>query len=146
MTVSRVGHDDRAFHGAKLAVFVGRRLATLLRDDKPNIPWPGYWDLPGGGREGTETGVQCAVRETHEELGLIIPLDAPHWGRMYWRKGLPFWFLAVNLPASAEADIRLGDEGQGWKLMDPMEYMIHPKAIPPFQSRLADYLAGLPSE
>ena len=36
----------------------------------PGIPWPAFWDLPGGGREGTESPVECVLRETHEEFGL----------------------------------------------------------------------------
>ena len=36
------------FSGAKLALFLGPDLLVILRDDRPDIPWPGRWDLPGG--------------------------------------------------------------------------------------------------
>ena len=56
--------------GAKLALFVGARLLVLHRDDRPGLLWPGFWDLPGGGREGAESPLDCALRETREEFGL----------------------------------------------------------------------------
>ena len=44
--------QQTAFHGAKLAVFLGEKLAVILRDDYPGSPFAGYWDLPGGGARG----------------------------------------------------------------------------------------------
>ena len=44
-----------SFIGAKLALFIGADLLTILRDDRPDIPFPGHWDFPGGGREGGES-------------------------------------------------------------------------------------------
>ena len=43
------------FIGAKLALFLGDHLVIILRDNIPNIPWPGRLDLPGGAREGNES-------------------------------------------------------------------------------------------
>ena len=40
-----------------------------------------------------------------------------------------------------EERIVLGDEDQRVKLMSPHEYLTHPKGIPHFQTRLADFLA-----
>ena len=42
------------FSGAKLALFLGADLLVIRRDMRPDIPFPGHWDLPGGGREGEE--------------------------------------------------------------------------------------------
>ncbi|MGC1332995.1 NUDIX domain-containing protein, partial [Pseudomonas sp.] len=52
------------FSGAKIALLCDDLILIYQRDDKPNIPWPGLWDLPGGGREDDETPLQTAVRET----------------------------------------------------------------------------------
>lgn len=134
--------NNTAFHGAKLALFIGPMLVTILRDDSPAIPWPGHWDLPGGGREGQETGIQCALRETREELGLQLSENTVCWGRMYWRKGAAFWFFAAHLPEERAKEVCFGNEGQRWELIDPYNYLQRPRAIPEFQSRLADYLSG----
>lgn len=42
----------------------------LVRD--PKKPRPHYWKLPGGRSIGSETALQCAVREVEEELGIIL--------------------------------------------------------------------------
>ncbi|WP_342667060.1 NUDIX domain-containing protein [Leisingera methylohalidivorans] len=54
--------DD--FSGVKLALFLGRDRLVILRDGAPDIPYPGYWDLPGGRREGRKSPEACALRET----------------------------------------------------------------------------------
>jgi len=141
MSVSFDRTDDTDFQGAKLALFVGKHLVTILRDDRPDIPWPAHWDLPGGGREGTETGVECVLRETHEELSLLIPDTALTWGRLYERKRLNFWFFAAQLPEAAATEIQLGTEGRRYELIDPRDYLTRDKAIPQFQERLGHYLA-----
>ena len=64
-----------SFAGAKLMLFLGEELLVIRRDEKPEIPWPGYLDFPGGGREGEETPEQCALRETFEEVGLDVTED-----------------------------------------------------------------------
>ena len=51
-------------------IFVNRRseVLLLLRDDKPEIPYPNMWDLPGGHVEPDETPEACIVREMIEEI------------------------------------------------------------------------------
>lgn len=130
-----------AFRGTKLFLFIGERLAVLLRDDKPDIPWPDYWDFPGGEAEPGETPEACVLRETAEELGLEVRLSALEWSRQFPSStGVPEWFFAAHLPEERGKEIVLGDEGQGWALMAPEEYITHPKAIPHFAERLAMYL------
>ena len=43
-----------------------------LRDNKPGIPFPGYWDLIGGHVEEGETPEQALVREVKEELDIDL--------------------------------------------------------------------------
>jgi 8-oxo-dGTP diphosphatase len=56
--------DDANFHGAKLALFGGDQLAIILRDDDPDMVSPNHLHFPGGGREGDEAPLACALRET----------------------------------------------------------------------------------
>ena len=46
------------FVGAKVALLCGDRILTYQRDTRPGLPWPGLWDLPGGGREMSESAEQ----------------------------------------------------------------------------------------
>lgn len=48
------------------------QLLIYLRDNKPEISFPGYWDLFGGRVEPDETPEQALVRELNEELGITI--------------------------------------------------------------------------
>ena len=43
-----------------------------LRYNKPTIPYPNMWALPGGHRDKHETPLECILREVHEELGIEL--------------------------------------------------------------------------
>ena len=62
-----------SFVGSTLALIHDARILTYLSDDRPGLPLPAAWDLPGGGREGDETPQACVLRELHEEFGLTLP-------------------------------------------------------------------------
>ncbi|MEZ5753231.1 MAG: NUDIX hydrolase [Paracoccaceae bacterium] len=130
---------DPGFAGAKAALFCGDALLACLRDTHPGLPWPGMWDLPGGGREGEETAEACLLRELDEEFGLCL---APH--RLVFRAVLPSLrdpaisavFFAGRITRAEVASIRFGGEGQGWALMPVQDFLSHPKAIPGMQQRV----------
>ncbi|MCA8880276.1 MAG: NUDIX domain-containing protein [Rhodobacteraceae bacterium] len=132
------GRED--FVGAKIAVITGDCVLALLRDDIPGLPWPGHWDLPGGGREIGESPESCALRELEEELGLR--LDAARIGyRRFYRAPERTWFFGARWPDLDLGRVRFGNEGQGWAAMPVAEFLAHPKAIPHFRDRLAAFWA-----
>ncbi len=133
----------QGFAGAKLALFLGDRLAIILRDDIPEIAWPGRLDLPGGAREGLETPQDCVLRETREELGLTVGLRDLRWGQRFIGSVGPVWFFAAHLHETRVQDVVFGNEGQGWSLMTPAAYLADPLAIPHFQDRLRLYLQSM---
>jgi len=130
-----------AFEGAKIALYLGARLVVIKRDDRPDIPFPGFWDLPGGGREAGETPFECVQRECEEELGLVVPETTVLWSRPFLAAGVRNWFMVGRLEEKVIADIVFGDEGQRWDLMTDAAYIAHPKGVPMFQQRLQIYLA-----
>lgn len=135
--------ENREFEGAKLALFIGARLLVIRRDDRADIPWPGFLDLPGGGREAGESPEACVLRETREEVGLVLDVQDLVWRRFYPDDPIPAWFFAAHLPASREADITLGAEGQGWMLMTGQEFVENKEAVPHFRLRVRDYLGEI---
>lgn len=124
------------FGGAKLILFIGDRIVVLRRDEKPDIPWPGRLDLPGGGRDGEESAVECVLRETFEEVGLSLTPGDLVWQHQFER-GV---FFAAHLPTEAQAQIVFGSEGQGWLLVDPADYVRDREAILDFAAMVQRYL------
>jgi len=140
-------YDGAPFGGAKLALYLGAKLAVILRDDTPGLLFADHWDLPGGGREDGETPQDCALRECREELGLVVPPAAIVWGRAFAEGAEVKWFFVACMPPEAVGRVVFGDEGQGWQMMEEAGFLTHPKAVPAFQSRLAIWagLRGAPS-
>ncbi|WP_094020796.1 NUDIX domain-containing protein [Maliponia aquimaris] len=132
----------REFDGAKLLLFAGLRLVVLRRDNKPSIPWPGFLDFPGGARDGSESPETCVLRETREELGLILSAEVLRLAHLRDDAGKVSWFFAAHLPESILDEVVFGDEGQGWDAMPPGDFIEARDAIPHFRDILRDYLAA----
>lgn len=130
-----------SFSGAKLAILVGDAVVSIERDDKPGIDWPRHWDLPGGGREGTENPAECVLRETREELGLRYPAEALIWSRAYARPARgDSWFFVLRDDGFRAERVRFGDEGRGWALMPVPRFLADRLVVPALAARLAEYL------
>lgn len=134
-------YDGTPFGGAKLALYLGEELAVILRDATPGLIFADHWDLPGGGREGDETPQACALRECHEELGLVVPPAALCWGRRFSEGAQTKWFFVAQLSDEFRDQIVFGDEGQEWRMMAEDMFLTHPAAVPAFQKRLAIWVA-----
>jgi 8-oxo-dGTP diphosphatase len=130
------------FTGCKLAYIYNDTLLVYKRDDFQSIPFPGLWDLPGGGREDDESPEECVLRELEEEFSMTFPAS-----RFVYKKKVPnhsndgnsFFFVALGEESEINS-ISFGDEGQYWKLMPIQDYLSHPKAIPVLIDRLNGYL------
>ena len=120
----------------------GDCLLACLRDDVPHIPFPGHWDLPGGGAEPGETPVDCALRELAEEFGLRLAPERltghvfPGWHDPTRQS----WLFTGTITAAEIAAIRFGDEGQEWRMMPLDEFLAHPRAVPYLRQRVARML------
>lgn len=135
-----------AFSGAKAALICQGRILTYQRDDRPDLQWPGLWDLPGGGREADETPAHCLLRELHEEFGLQLAPDRLIWSRAFSAMTDPAqtgWFFAGHLTLQEVSQIRFGNEGQHWQMMALDLWLSRPDAIGPLQARTALALSEL---
>lgn len=131
-----------SFQGAKAAVFIGEDLLVYRRDMKPDIPYPGLWDFPGGGREGDETPEETLFREIDEEFGLCPGPETIRWKRAFPSLTQPdvrLWFFVITLPAEAVDAVVFGDEGQEWRLMSWDDFKGRPDIVPVFTPRMEQW-------
>ena len=135
------GIERIPFHGAKVAILVGQSILTIQRDDIPSIPWPGYWDLPGGAREGYETPRACVLRETREELGISLPSETLRWGACWRSTPSHIWLFVAECPEFDVNAVTFGEEGQRYALAPISWFLTSAKAIPSQKKRLGGYIA-----
>ena len=58
-------------------------LLLIRRSEAEGDPWSGHMALPGGRRDRSDTSLlHTAVRETHEETGVVLSTDGQHLGRL----------------------------------------------------------------
>lgn len=134
------------FIGAKAAFFCAGRVLTLLRDDIPGLPWAGWWDLPGGGREGDESGEACVLRELHEEFGLRLGPERLVYRRLMVSMTDPArmaWLFGGHLTEGEIGRIVFGDEGERWEMMPVADFLAHGRVIPEMQRRAGMVWEGM---
>lgn len=136
---------DSGFVGAKLALIGAGRVLTCLRDDREGLNFPGFWDLPGGGREGSESPEDCVLRELREEFGLVLPKSGLLWRRDYASEHVPGGraaFFGGRIEPGEVDRVVFGDEGQGWQMMEIGVFVTHARAVPYLRTRLQDFLSA----
>lgn len=92
--------------GALLIDTEGRFLFQR-RDKVAGILYPGKIGLFGGHREGSETFLQCACREVHEEISYRVPEEAFH--HLGWYKSVQPDGVKVLTGIFVARDIPVGD-------------------------------------
>ena len=130
------------FHGVKVAILVDDQLLLHLRDNKPGLFNANMWDFPGGGREGSESPQECAVREVEEELCVKLNASAFIWEKVYPAQKDPSqkaYFMVATMSRDSVADIDL-QEGQRWKLFSQEEFFKREDVIEALKERFKDYL------
>ena len=131
------------FTGCKIALICDGRILTILRGDKPTIPWPNLWELPGGGREGDESPFECVAREVYEELSIQLLKDDIVWSWIYpsmLDENKNSVFLVGKLTQEQFDSIVFGDEGQGYRLVRLEEFLASDWVVPQLQERVRDYV------
>ncbi|KMW59112.1 MutT/nudix family protein [Candidatus Rhodobacter oscarellae] len=137
------------FSGAKIAILARDHVLALLRDNKPGIPFPNMWDLPGGGRDGAEAPLDCALRELWEEAAIRISPEDVTWRRLYRNPqpgGLAHWFFVARPGWLTLPPPRLGDEGQAARWMPVEKFLSLENVVPHLVVRLADHHGDICAE
>lgn len=101
--------------GAKVFLVYNSEILLILRDNKPSIPFPNTWDLPGGGIEQGESAEQALRRELKEEINIALG-KITYLGEQSWDDGSKDGGIISHHFAKLTKDefevIKLGKEGQ----------------------------------
>jgi ADP-ribose pyrophosphatase len=149
MSEAILPYCGQPFDGAKIAILRGDQILTLLRDDRPDIPWPNHWDLPGGGREGEESPFETVARELFEELSVEIAPERVVYHReesAYSDPGTTVHFFVARWETLTDGAIRLGAEGQAWSWMSARDFVGRDDAVISLRERLGRYFAEIDRE
>jgi 8-oxo-dGTP diphosphatase len=101
--------------GVAVIISKGSQILLGLRKGKHSH---GFWGLTGGHLEGGETFEQCAIRETEEETGIILPA-----ARLFSVKNTIYHledkhyvviFMKANLPSGQEPKNIEPDKCEKW--------------------------------
>lgn len=57
-------------------IFNSGSIVLIRRIERPDDPWSGQIALPGGFAKPGESNVECAVRETREEVGILLGMGS----------------------------------------------------------------------
>lgn len=98
--------------GASAIICWDKKILLFLRDNKPTIPYPDYWQLPGGGIEKGETPDEAVRRELEEEVS-YVPKSLNYLGQVK-RPGNKRSYLYYSFVGKIEAGkFKIGQmEGQ----------------------------------
>ena len=134
MDFFRGGEGSLRPANAVVAIIVVDETSYLmqLRDQKPNIFYPGHWGLFGGAIEANEDPTVALKRELEEELRLDIS-ECPYFTNFtfdYGQHGSVFRrFYEVSIPGRALKKLSL-HEGSEMRAFLPTELLNLPRVVP----------------
>lgn len=119
---------------AALIALPGRRYLMQLRDQKPNIFYPGHWGVFGGAIDPGETPEQGLSREIEEELGLsgvvFTPFTQISIDFSYCGLGIVMrHYFGGTIDEAALTRLRLG-EGREMRVFSAIELLSMPRVVP----------------
>lgn len=89
------------------------KILLVQRENLPNISYPNFWNLPGGGIDETETAQQAIIRELKEEVNLeSLPLIS--LGQDSYKDGNLVTKYFAQLTEEQKNSVQILEEGQAF--------------------------------
>lgn len=149
MTIdSDIFSRDASFHGVKGLIRIGDKIIVIRRDSK-TFHHPLGLDLPGGGRENSESPFETLAREVHEELQIMLFPSDILYARRYTntpRSEDDTFFMVTKELDIDEHSIVFGEKGIMYYLMTIHEFIHNPECVDKQRARIIDYLDAVRSE
>ena len=146
MPLAELENAPPTFSSAKIALIHDHHILVYERDNFPNIPYPGYIDLPGGGRENNETALACITREVGEEFGILITPENINHVSLYpsgQHKDKLSVFFGGSISPEMISAIVFGDEGHSWRMMPLEDFLSNPNVVPAYAARTKTFLKAI---
>ncbi len=143
MRLADLKNSPPNFSSAKIALIHDHQILVYERDNFPYIPYPGFIDLPGGGRENNETAFSCIIREVNEEFGILLSPANISYVSLYpsgQHKGKLSVFFAGSISPEMISAINFGNEGHSWRMMPMRDFLSNPNVVPAYVARTKTYL------
>jgi 8-oxo-dGTP diphosphatase len=135
--------------GASIAVITENNrgeqyVVAIQRDDKPDIAYAGWWELPGGTLERDETPEKGAVRECYEEVRVVVDPEEVHGNDEHLIEDPVNTVLVVAVVALEKViQMKLGDEGQACRLFKLSDFLADSSVIPEQRMRVKRYIESI---
>lgn len=128
----------------KLIVYDAHGDVLVLRRSNTHPYWPLNADFPGGDIDPGETAVQAAVRELHEETGLVVSHDQleliESWSNHY---GTQHHLYEVRLPERQPSILISWEHDEHtWFVPTDISRHIHPALTDKFTRSIVKYFAS----
>lgn len=130
------------FTSARAAIYVNGKVIIIQRDDKTTIS-PLMFEFVGGKRDDQESAFQTLQREVKEEVSLDVAKEDIIFAKKYPNPRAPgkfFFFFVIHSLKFKKEDIVFGDEGLGFSLVTPEEFLQMESGVSYQQDMFAEYL------
>jgi|GEM_PF-703309 len=143
MEIKQIFKKGQKFAGSKGLVFIDDSYVLVPQRDGGTDFYPNYDDLPGGCQEPRETPFETFQRELMEEMGVhVVPEEISYAVSRpdIDNESEELFFMVANLHHDTRKQIKFGDEGKGYLVIQLDQLLTDRQFIPGYKDLVKEYL------